>query len=35
MLCELFRCNNVKELNEMLADVQPIDEFEEEKKLNA
>lgn len=35
MLCELFRCKNVKELNKMLADVPTIEEFEEEKKFNA
>lgn len=32
MLCEVFRCKNVKELNEMLADVPTIEEFEEEEK---
>ena len=37
MLCELFRCKNVKELNELLADVRTIEEFakEEGMKLTA
>lgn len=37
MLCELFRCKNVKELNELFADLPTIEEFakEEGMKLNA
>ncbi len=37
MLCELFRCKNVKELNELLADMPTIEEFAKEQgmKLNA
>lgn len=37
MLCELFRCKNVKELNELFADMPTIEEFGKEQgmKLNA
>ena len=36
MLCELFRCKNVKELNDLLADMPTIEEFAKEQgmKLN-
>ena len=31
MLCELFKCKDTKELNELLADVQTIEELEREE----
>lgn len=33
MLCELFKCKDVKELNDMLADVPTIEQFAKEKGM--
>ena len=33
MLCELFRCKNVKELNELFADMPTIEEFAKEQGM--